>query len=430
VKTHVSTPIIDVRGLSKQYQLGAIGIGSLKDEVEQLWSTLRGKRRRSPRELFWALRDVTFTVPRGEAFGIIGRNGAGKSTLLKILSRITRQTAGEVVLRGRVASLLEVGTGFHPDLSGRDNIFLNGSILGMTTAEIRRKFDEIVAFAGVGAFLDTPVKRYSSGMYVRLAFAVAAHLDPEILVVDEVLAVGDVEFQQKCLGKMRDVSRTGRTVLFVSHNMLAVRTLCSRALLLDHGRVTRIDRAPVVVDEYLRSAVGRRDGKTSWHDPSDAPGDERARLAAVRVVSNRGHDGEVDISKEFAIEVDYWNLQPRGKRLVSIHLTNASDVCVLTSGNTPSVCLKPDPWFSREYPVGRFRTTCHIPGNFLNDGEYRVSVFLNVRGAADNIAIVRDAVTFMVVDTGEMRKEYTGTWLGCVRPKLDWNTVELAPPTE
>ena len=250
-------PIIEVRNLSKVYQLGAIGATRLKDEVSRFWQWARGNDASPDSGEFWALTDVSFDLQAGEVLGIIGSNGAGKSTLLKILSRITEQTAGEIVLRGRVASLLEVGTGFHPDLTGRENIFLNGAILGMKKAEIRRKLDDIVAFAEVEQFIDTPVKRYSSGMYVRLAFAVAAHLEPEILIVDEVLAVGDVQFQKKCLGKMGEVAKNeGRTVLFVSHNMGALRSLCSRAILLEHGRTIADSGVDEVVRTYLEREVG------------------------------------------------------------------------------------------------------------------------------------------------------------------------------
>ena len=233
----MSQPIIEVRNLSKRYQLGAIGATSLREEASRIWDRARGIPHPDTKE-FWALRDVSFDVQPGEVVGVIGRNGAGKSTLLKILSRITEPTGGKAVLRGRVASLLEVGTGFHPELTGRENVFLNGAILGMSRAEVRGKFDEIVAFAEVDQFIDTPVKRYSSGMYVRLAFAVAAHLEPEILIVDEVLAVGDQQFQAKCLGKMQDVARyQGRTVLFVSHNLAATQSLCNRVLALRAGSV-------------------------------------------------------------------------------------------------------------------------------------------------------------------------------------------------
>lgn len=246
----MTRPIIEVEGLSKRYKLGQFNALSIREEVERLFNR-KGRETETSAD-FWALQDVSFTVKPGEVVGIIGRNGAGKSTLLKVLSRVTEPTRGLARIRGRVASLLEVGTGFHPELTGRENIFLNGAILGMSRAEIRAKFDEIVAFAEITKFLDTPVKRYSSGMYVRLAFAVAAHLEPEVLIVDEVLAVGDAEFQKKCLGKMQEVSGTGgRTVLFVSHNMSAVKELCSRALLIEGGRVKHDGPSARVVDEYF-----------------------------------------------------------------------------------------------------------------------------------------------------------------------------------
>jgi lipopolysaccharide transport system ATP-binding protein len=254
--------VISVERVSKAYRLGQIGGGTLREDVSRWWATLRGQpdptlkigqehHARKMGEQFWALDNVSFEVKEGEVLGIIGRNGAGKSTLLKILSQVTTPTSGEIKIKGRIASLLEVGTGFHPELTGRENIFLNGAILGMTKAEIRRKFDEIVDFSGVEQFIDTPVKRYSSGMYVRLAFAVAAHLEPEILIVDEVLAVGDAEFQKKCIGKMQDVSRGGRTVLFVSHNMDAISRLCSNVLMLTKGAKDFLGPTPQAVQNYL-----------------------------------------------------------------------------------------------------------------------------------------------------------------------------------
>lgn len=250
----MSQPIIEVRGISKRYQLGAIGATRLRDDVERVWDQITGRAPKADEKEFWALRDVSFEVQPGEIVGIIGRNGAGKSTLLKILSRITNPSGGEVVMRGRVASLLEVGTGFHGDLTGRENIYLNGAILGMTKGEIRSKLDEIIAFAEIEKFIDTPVKRYSSGMYVRLAFAVAAHLEPEILIVDEVLAVGDQQFQQKCIGKMQSVSQNGRTVLFVSHSMDTVLKLCTKGIILSQGRTEFCGSSREAMQQYFSGA--------------------------------------------------------------------------------------------------------------------------------------------------------------------------------
>jgi homopolymeric O-antigen transport system ATP-binding protein len=301
-------PVITVRNVSKAYRLGSIGATSLKDELARFWARLRARSPRQPAEDFWALREVSFDVEPGQVVGIIGRNGAGKSTLLKILSRITRQTSGEITLRGRVASLLEVGTGFHPDLTGRENIFLNGAILGMSKEEIRRKFDEIVAFAEVEQFIDTPVKRYSSGMYVRLAFAVAAHLEPEILIVDEVLAVGDASFQQKCLGKMRDVStRDHRTVLFVSHNMAAIQALCQRALWLHEGRVTEDGPAVPVALRYLAAVNDTPVADLSKR--TDREGDGSIRLTRVTVTAADGSKLITSASR-LKIVLDYESAAP------------------------------------------------------------------------------------------------------------------------
>src|SRR5690349_23635617 len=278
----MSAPIIEVEKLSKLYSLGQVGTGSFRQDLKRWWlNTISHKSdpffldaHEAASSHLWALRDVSFSVKEGEVFGIIGRNGAGKSTLLKILSNIIRPTHGRVRGRGRINSLLEIGTGFHDELSGRENIYLNGYFLGMNRYEIRKKFDEIVEFSGVSKFLDTPVKRYSSGMYMRLAFAVAAHLNPEILIMDEVLAVGDAAFQRKCLDKTSDIARTGRTILFVSHNMAAIQSLCRRVLWLDGGRIVADGRPAEVISRYLRSSLQTRNEQV-WPNPETAPGTEQ-----------------------------------------------------------------------------------------------------------------------------------------------------------
>jgi lipopolysaccharide transport system ATP-binding protein len=283
----MSKPIIEVHDVSKRYLLGEFGAGSLRDAIERGAKKILGRQVTKPTEQeFWALKDLNFSVEPGEVVGLIGRNGAGKSTALKVLSRITEPTTGEIRIRGRVASLLEVGTGFHPELTGRDNVFLNGAILGMRKAEIARKFDEIVAFSEIGAFIDTPVKRYSSGMYVRLAFAVAAHLEPEILLVDEVLAVGDVDFQRKCLGKMEDISQAQkRTILFVSHNMTAIRRLCTKCVLLERGRPSRL----LSVDEAIESYSSQHSASANFVDLASKPRiDKQGRIARILSVSIAG----------------------------------------------------------------------------------------------------------------------------------------------
>jgi len=361
----MSRPIIEVRGISKRYQLGRIGFTSLREEISRLWSGARGANGAGE---FWALRDVSFEVQPGEVLGLIGRNGAGKSTLLKILSEITEPTSGEVHLRGHVASLLEVGTGFHPELSGRENIFLNGVTLGMRRAEVARKFDEIVAFADIERFLDTPVKRYSSGMYVRLAFAVAAHLEPEILLVDEVLAVGDHAFQQKCLGKMQDVARQeGRTVLFVSHNMAAVNRLCDRAVHLIDGRVDAVGPAREIVAAYMEQNTAAR---SEWLRPAGLP--VRGQVAFLRGAvrdSAGGGAAVLPYSDPFSVELECaeqssavvpWVLRISiydsfGYELFSTHDTEGGATRLPRAG-------------------GRLRAACKFPGGLLKPGIYFVGV--------------------------------------------------------
>ncbi len=391
---------------------------SIVDAVKSPFRRMMNGAESSQAEDFWALSDVSFDVRPGEVVGIIGRNGAGKSTLLKILSRITKPSKGRVELNGRVGSLLEVGTGFHPELTGRENVYLNGSILGMSRKEIDRRFDEIVAFAEVDRFLDTPVKRYSSGMYVRLAFAVAAHLEPEILIVDEVLSVGDTQFQEKCIGKIGDVAKGGNTVLFVSHNMQAVSMLCSRAFLLRKGAVCQEGTAREVVRTYLESNADQI-SEVHW-GLENAPGNEVAKLRSVRVLNDRGEPGvDHDITTFIDVALEFWVLQGGSAIDSSIHLLNDAALCLFAVGaelprNGPDGTTQP----------GLYRTTCRIPANFLNDGRHFVSAFV-VRNSADVVVNVPQAVTFMAHDFGTNRGSFTGKIIGAVRPLLAWDVKRI-----
>lgn len=368
----------------------------------------------------WALKDVSFGVKQGEVVGIIGRNGAGKSTLLKLLSRITAPTHGRIEINGRVSSLLEVGTGFSAELTGRENVYLNGTILGMKRAEVTRKFDEIVAFSGVEQFIDTPVKRYSSGMYLRLAFAVAAHLQPEILIVDEVLAVGDADFQKKCIGKMEGVADQGRTIFFVSHNMQAITRLCKRVIYLEDGQL-RLDGSPHdVVKGYLHSGLGTM-ALREWLDPVKAPKSDAARLWAVRVTTEDGQcTDNIDIRKPVGIEIDYEVLKPGCKFRSAIDVCNDEGVLLF-------IALEQDPeWRRRVRPPGRYRSTAWIPGNYLAEGTMIVNVALDTVEPYEWQFKVRQAVAFHVTDSTDgdsARGEYAGEFPGVVRPLLRWNTV-------
>ncbi len=329
-----------------------------------------------------------------------------------------------------MGSLLEVGTGFHPELTGRDNITLNGAILGMKRQEIERKFDEIVDFAEIEKFIDTPVKHYSSGMYVRLAFAVAAHLEPEVLLVDEVLAVGDYEFQKKCLGKMGDIGREGRTVLLVSHNMPSIVNLCRRAILLNDGKVVTDGQAAEVVQHYLATARSAG-GEVVWPDPTQAPGNDIVRLHPVRTLQD-GIDGstaDVDISKDVLIQIEYWNLREGAPLYSSIWLRTGMGIDVLASGNAKSVSSTEDAWYGGPHPRGLFQSVCCIPCNFLNEGRYSVTAILG-KVPNNTLVLEEDLLSFHVHDTGEMRKEFYGGWLGVVRPRLAWYTEYIGSTVE
>jgi lipopolysaccharide transport system ATP-binding protein len=363
-------------------------------------------------EEFWALKDVSFEVRRGEVLGIIGRNGAGKSTLLKILSRITRPSEGSVEIKGRVGSLLEVGTGFHPELTGRENIYLNGAILGMRQADIARKFDDIVAFAEIEKFLDMPVKRYSSGMYTRLAFAVAAHLEPEILIVDEVLAVGDAQFQKKCLGKMGEVAQGGRTILFVSHNMSAISRLCGQAVWLEGGCIKRMGRSDAVIKEYVYDDVSQLADR-QWADPLDAPGDDRVRLVHAAVLQQKTPTPIVTINAPIHIELEFLILREVRNLILGIHLSDATGLCLFQSCD----------WRPNHFRPGRYRNTVTLPAYLLADGRVTVLIGLVFADPSIRSAIVPSALTFEAVDDDDplaVRGAFEGAWPGVVRPRLDW----------
>lgn len=412
--------VIQVRDLSKQYRLGKVGAGTLTEDFRRFWYKVRGKEDpylqiaekndrtvKGDTEFVWALQNVNFDVKRGEVLGIIGKNGAGKSTLLKILSQVTEPTKGSMKIKGNVASLLEVGTGFHPDLSGRENVFLNGAILGMTKSEIKTKFDEIVDFSGIERYIDTPVKRYSSGMKVRLGFAVAAHLEPEILIVDEVLAVGDAEFQRKCLGKMKNVAGHGRTVLFVSHNIFAMRNLCTRALLIEHGTVIRDGGADEVANEYISSTRLAGNDRHEWSGAGD--------FKDGKVVSASITSKDEIISKSspitiaFNVQLDV--LDEIDRPAVVFHLLNEDDLVIFGSS-----ALEDNPQFLQQ---GLNELICTIPGNLLNSGTYRIRI-LAVKGGKI-LFRQEDVLSFTVNELAAQEGIVNfNRKSGIVRPKLDW----------
>lgn len=420
-------PIIRVENVSKQYHIGAAEAAkkNLREVFTELAkSPLKQFRKlgRSNTETIWALKNISFEVQPGDLLGFIGPNGAGKSTLLKILSRITEPTTGRVELYGRVGSLLEIGTGFHPELTGRENVYLNGAILGMKRNEINRKFDEIVAFSEIEKFLDTPVKYYSSGMYMRLAFAVAAHLDPEILIVDEVLAVGDSAFQKKCLGKMGKVAKEGRTVLFVSHNTVALQSLCEQAVWLNQGEVVESGQVNRVVSNYFKSTLVTTEiSEEVWDDPSVAPGNDIVRLHRIRVrPSDECLSELLPMNLPLLIEIEYWNLLPDAELHITLHLYTEQDIIAFTTGDRPD-----SPWRNRGMPAGLFRCTCYVPGNLLNAGRHRFVVFV-VKDKSSVIYQYQSAVSFKIVDLQEREGTWYGREPGVVQPLLKWTTEQVA----
>ncbi|MDQ4077914.1 MAG: ABC transporter ATP-binding protein [Chloroflexota bacterium] len=431
----MSNVTVQVEELGKRYRIGQreqykmlrdVLMDTVRTPIRRILSYYKHAVSYPPRDgdedldsHIWALKDVSFEVRHGEVTGIIGRNGAGKSTLLKILSRITKPTRGCARIRGRVGSLLEVGVGFHPELTGRENIYLNGAILGMDRPYIARKLDEIVEFSGVEQFLDTPVKRYSSGMYMRLAFAIAAHLEPEILIVDEVLAVGDAAFQKKCLGRMGSVAKEGRTVLFVSHNMVAVEDLCDRVIWLDRGRIVQEGKAGQVVSRYLQTSFSPLTEQV-WKDTDMRPGNDQVRLrrACAHPVNGSPED-PITVRTPFMIEVEYENLEPNAFLNINIQLYNEQGILVFEAGPIHEPIWQP-------LPVGLFHDTCYIPGDLLNDGMYRVVLY----AVADQGTLIHREDDILIVDvrdTPDGRGNWYGNWAGVVRPILDWRREFIEP---
>ena len=428
-------PIIKVENLGKQYGFGGLHPAYMtfrEAAAAAMLKPFKRVRRGLPaiEERLWALKDVSFEVEPGEVVGLIGDNGAGKSTLLKILSRIVEPTTGNFELYGKIGSLLEVGTGFHPDLSGRENIFLNGALLGIKRAELQRRLDEIVSFSEIEQFIDLPVKWYSSGMYLRLAFSVAAHLDTEILTMDEVLAVGDISFQQKCIDKVNEIRGQGRTILFVSHSMSAVTRLCERVILLDKGRVVKDGPAAEVVNDYMGKSLNVT-AVREWPDPQSAPGNEVVRIRQVRVRTREGDTApQVDIRNPVGIEVIYEVLQPNQILTPSFDLFNEQGVHVFAVHDVGPK------WRREPRPVGRYVSTMWIPGNTLSEGHLLVqSSVLSYHPGLRLHTREPNVVTFQVVESAEgdsARGDYVGAVPGVVRPLLPWQTdfyqtTDIAP---
>ncbi len=416
--------VIKIENLSKQYRLGQIGTGTISHDLNKWWYKIRGKEdpylkigetnerdKKSDSKYVWALRDINFNVGKGESLGIIGNNGAGKSTLLKILSRVTGPTTGSFKVKGRIASLLEVGTGFHPELTGRENIYMNGAILGMTKHEIKNKFDEIVAFSGIERYIDTPAKRYSSGMYVRLAFAVAAHLDSEILIADEVLAVGDVEFQKKCLGKMKDVTTIGKTVIFVSHSMPAVRSLCSNAILMQNGTVKLSGPTDMVITKYMTSDSGTYSSVKIFDPPIQLPSNNRIYSFSVSEPGKpAGESIPINSAIEIKIDLEINENELNNRYDIGLHIKDDEGVVqfITRTGEFENPVLK----------RGRQTVTCFIPANFFNTG----IIYLNFAFVENRRTVVykdNDIVKVVLIDSGAAIRNRPP---GFLKPSFEWKS--------
>jgi homopolymeric O-antigen transport system ATP-binding protein len=427
----MSNYAVQLEGVGKQYHIATVHRGETL--AEQLMNTIKGPFRRAGKllsgqqtgaaeldEIFWALRDITFDVKHGEVVGIIGKNGAGKSTLLKLLSHITYPTEGRISLYGRVGSLLEVGTGFHPELTGRENVYMNGTILGMTKRDVDSKFDEIVAFSGVERFIDTPTKHYSSGMKLRLAFAVAAHLEPEILIVDEVLAVGDADFQRKSIGKMNDVASEGRTVLFVSHNLPMIRQLCERGILLDKGRIIHDNTAENTLSAYINNEQAI-DGQRIWENGIANDGVDEFRIHAVRILNDKREiSASVDYTKPYTIEIDYEIHEPLSPLRVGFFIQSSLGIDVLYAFDADN------PEYNVVRTPGYYTTQCTIPGHLIAPGQYSLSVnagMINIR----NLCFLQSVLSLNLVETFRADPNQRRSRPGLISPKLDWNVREYDP---
>ncbi len=425
--------VIKVENISKQYRLGDVGTGALAHDVNKWWHKIRGKENpylkigetndratKGDSDYVWALKDINFEVKQGEVLGIIGRNGAGKSTLLKILSKTTTPTTGSIKIKGRIASLLEVGTGFHPELSGRENIFLNGAILGMTKREIKSKFDEIVDFAGVERYIDTPVKRYSSGMYVRLAFGVAAHLESEILIVDEVLAVGDAEFQRKCLGKMKDVSnKEGRTVLFVSHQMDALSRICNNALVMEQGSILMKGDSQPCINYYLKGKLNNSSVK-NWYNETVKPGNKTVRLLEAKVMSEDDVVKEnFNVKEDIYINMVYEVLENDVTFTHGFNLYSSSGIHILSSHDVDTAIEK------KKFSKGIYSATVKINKNFLAEGFHSISLAIMSYDPYIVHFHEMDVLGISIIDSMDAdtaRGVYGGNFPGLIRPILKWET--------
>ena len=421
-------PILEIQSISKMYRLGVINSTTLSDDIKRVWFKIRGKedpllkigeennRLKEGGKYVWALEDINLEINEGEVVGIIGKNGAGKSTLLKLLSKVTRPTKGKIIAKGKIASLLEVGTGFHQELTGRENIFLNGAILGMTKKEISSKIEDIIDFSGCKRYIDTPVKRYSSGMFVRLAFAVAAYLEPDILIVDEVLAVGDAEFQKKAIGKMKDISKSGgRTVLFVSHNMTSIKALCSRAVLLENGKLIKDGHPDEVINYYLNSSTKISYIK-SW-SLENRPSNNDFLISSVWL-SNKKKDKitSLNIDETFLVNIDFEVIKNNTKVGLNVILHDSNQNIISSSINNHE-----KNFYSQKHSTGFYTSYCKIPGLLFNAGIYFISIYMF--GANFSNAKMLEYVLKIELEDGVIvRGDYHGNYEGSLRPMFEWET--------